>query len=120
MFLRRRGLLTGVLLVLLASHRAVAVLGALLAAIGGAWFAVGRVVGPAWAGVTPGAPVGDAGMRALEEIGFFTGLGLLIVLAAMVALGRLSVARVPGQTAAAAPEPQPAAAEPATSDATTG
>ena len=80
--------LAGGLVVVLAPNRAVALLGAFVAAISGAWFALGRVAGPAWASVTPGTPVGDTGMRALEEIGFFTGLGLVIVFMAMVALGR--------------------------------
>jgi hypothetical protein len=106
-------------LLLLAAHRAIGLLGALLAALGGAWFAVGRVAGPAWAIVTPGAPVGDTGMRALEEIGFFTGLGLVIVLAAMVTLGRLSVAGPPGLMTAAGPETE-MAGESANSAATAG
>jgi hypothetical protein len=107
-------------LVVLASPRAVAMLGACLAALGGAWFAVGRVVGPAWVSLTPGTPVGDAGMRALEEIGFFTGLGLVIVLAAMVAFGRLSVAGAFDLEVAAEPEPHTPDAESANSGATTG
>ena len=49
--------------------------GAILAALGCAWFALGGVIGQAWAGLTPGAAVGGTAMRALEQIGFFTGLG---------------------------------------------
>lgn len=111
--------LVGGLLVVLAPHRAVALLGAFLAGISGAWFAVGRVAGPAWASVTPGTPIGDTGMRALEEIGFFTGLGLVIVFVAMVALGRLSVAGVSDVKAAAEPETGTAGQSPS-SDATAG
>ena len=112
--------LIGGILVILASHRAVALLGLFLAGISGAWFALGRVAGPAWASVAPGTPVGDAGMRALEEIGFFTGLGLIIVLAATAALGRLSVTTASDLWAAAEPQTDVAGEEPASSDATAG
>jgi hypothetical protein len=42
--------------------------------LGGAWSALGAVIGQAWAGLTPGAAVGGTAIRALEQIGFFTGL----------------------------------------------
>lgn len=112
--------LIGGLVVVLASNPALGVADAFLAGIGGAWFAIGRVAGPAWASLTPGAPVGDTGMRALEEIGFFTGLGLVIVFVAMVALGRLSVVGIPGVKAPAGPKPETAEEDPANSDATAG
>src|SRR5208282_3298221 len=64
-----------------------------LAALSGAWFALGGVIGPTWIGMqmTTGTPAGGSATRALEQIGFFTGLGVAIVLVAAMALGRFSV-----------------------------
>jgi hypothetical protein len=86
----------GGLIVLATSYRPAALFGGWLAALGGAWFAVGSVLAPAWHGgsVTAGTPVGGTLSRAVEQIGFFTGLGVVIVLFAAVALGRLSVISV--------------------------
>jgi hypothetical protein len=90
------GTLLGGLIVLASAYRPVAHFGAWLAAVSGAWFVLGGVVGPTWSGMhmDPGAPVGGTTMRALEQIGFFTGLGVLIVAMAAVALGRFSVISV--------------------------
>jgi hypothetical protein len=111
----------GGLIVLVSAYRPVAHFGAWLAALGGAWFALGSVVGPTWTGMnmTTGTPVGGHVTRALEQIGFFTGLGVVIVLLAAMALGRFSVISVRDARraeAVAAPE------EPATTatTATTG
>ena len=67
------------------------------------------MLAPAWHGgsVTAGTPVGGTLTRAVEQIGFFTGLGIAIVLFAAMALGRLSVisvrdARLAERTAEAA------------------
>jgi len=108
----------GGLIVLVSAYRPVAHFGAWLAVLGGAWFALGSVVGPTWTGMnmTTGTPVGGHVTRALEQIGFFTGLGVVVVLLAAMALGRFSVISVRDARraeAAAAPE------EPATT-ATTG
>jgi hypothetical protein len=108
----------GGLIVLVSAYRPVAHFGAWLAALGGAWFALGSVVGPTWTGMnmTTGTPVGGHVTRALEQIGFFTGLGVVIVLLAAMALGRFSVISVRDARraeAAAAPE------EPATTATTT-
>jgi hypothetical protein len=71
--------------------------GAWLAAAGGAWFVVGQWVSTLWnhgvmqAG-TPTAST-DAG-RVAEWLGFFLGLGVLIVFLAAMALGRMSVVSV--------------------------
>jgi hypothetical protein len=83
----------GGLIVLISASRPLAHLGAWLAALGGAWFALGSVIGPTWSGMSmsPGTPVGGSVTRALEQIGFFTGLGVVIVLVAGMALGRFSV-----------------------------
>jgi hypothetical protein len=111
----------GGLIVLVSAYRPVAHFGAWLAALGGAWFALGSVIGPTWTGMnmTTGTPVGGHVTRALEQIGFFTGLGVVIVLLAAMALGRFSVISVRDARraeAVAAPE------EPATTatTATTG
>ena len=82
-------------LILLASRvRPVAMFGAWLAALGGAWFAVGRVLSPAWNAhgvVALGTPIGGALHRALVELCYFTGLGVIIVFLAAVSIGRLTV-----------------------------
>ena len=82
-------------LILLASRvRPVAMFGAWLAALGGAWFAVGRVLSPAWNShgtVALGTPIGGTLHRALVELCYFTGLGVIIVFVAAMSIGRLTV-----------------------------
>lgn len=98
----------GGLIVLARSYRPMALFGGWLAAASGAWFAVGNVLAPAWHGgsVTAGTPVGGTLTRAVEQIGFFTGLGIVIVLFAAMAIGRLSVISVrDARLAEAANEP---------------
>jgi hypothetical protein len=86
----------GGLIVLTSSYRPTAHFGAWLAALGGAWFALGSLIGPTWLKMqmAPGTPVGDTATRTLEQIGFFTGLGVAIVLLAAMAIGRFSVISV--------------------------
>ena len=109
----------GGLILLASSYRPAALFGGWLAALGGAWFAVGNVLAPAWHGgsVTAGTPVGSTLTRAVEQIGFFTGLGVVIVLFAAMALGRLSVISVRdarlAERAAEAAAAEEAAGEPA-------
>ncbi len=87
--------LVGGLLVLASRLRPIAVFGASLAILSGAWFALGGVLESLWsAKVTPGSPVGGHVARVLEQIGFFTGLGLVVIVVAAVALGRLTVVSV--------------------------
>ncbi len=90
------GTLLGGLIVLARAYRPAAQFGAWLAAASGAWFALGGILGPTWSGIrmSPGTPVGGTTMRAFEQIGFFTGLGIVIVLVAAMALGRFSVISV--------------------------
>jgi hypothetical protein len=124
------GAVAGGVIALASASRPAAMFGAWLAAISGAWFALGTVIGHAWAGsgLSAGTPVGGTVTRAVEQIGFFTGLGVAIVFLAALALGRLSVvgireSAIPAGTQPprrftlrrrAAPEPGPeAAAEPA-------
>ncbi len=94
----------GGLLVVLASYRAVGLVGALLAALGGAWFIVGAGVtalirtngsiSPGHPLVGPAGPLSSATRQFLELLGFFTGTGVLIVFLAALALGRFSVVGV--------------------------
>jgi MFS family permease len=105
----------GGLIVLASAYRPSAHFGAWLAALSGAWFALGSLIGPTWIGMhmDPGTPVGGTATRALEQIGFFTGLGIVIVLLAAMAVGRFSVisvsdARRAARTARTEPAPEPA------------
>jgi hypothetical protein len=99
--------LLGGLIVLVSASRPVAHFGAWLAALSGAWFVLGGVVGPTWIKMqmTTGSPVGGSVTRAGEQIGFYTGLGVVIVLLAAMALGRFSVIGVRDARRAAADEP---------------
>lgn len=86
--------LLGGLIVLVAATRPTAVFGAWIAALSGAWFVVGRPLSTLWttgATVAAGHPVGGHITRAVEDIGFFTGLGVAIVFFAAMALGRFTV-----------------------------
>jgi hypothetical protein len=107
--------LLGGLIVLVAATRPVAVFGAWLAALGGAWFVVGMPLSTLWtSGGTPagGTAVGGTVSRAMENIGFFTGLGVVIIFFAALALGRFTVIGVREATRAEA-EPEPAGLQPA-------
>jgi hypothetical protein len=87
--------LAGGLVVLLSRFRPAAVFGSWLAALAGAWFVVGDLIATHWAGLpAPGTPVGGAARSALEQLGFFTALGVVIVFVAALALGRFTVVAV--------------------------
>jgi hypothetical protein len=84
--------------------RPVAIFGAWLAAASGAWFALGGLLSTVWTiGGNAGHPVGDNAHRVVEQIGFFTGLGVVIVFLAAVALGRFTVIGHRERLAAEAP-----------------
>lgn len=90
------GALLGGLITLGSSYRHMAMFGAWLAAISGAWFVLGTALRPLWngpgsAGPSAGTAVGSQMMRMWEQVGFFTGLGVLVVLLAAMALGRFTV-----------------------------
>ncbi len=109
----------GGLITAVSSYRPAAHFGAWLAVLGGAWFALGAVVGPTWTrmNMSTGTPVGGPVTRALEQIGFFAGLGVVIVLVAATVLGRFSVISVrDAKLAASAPRPE----APATTSSTGG
>jgi hypothetical protein len=110
--------LLGGLIVLSSSYRHMGVLGAWLAVLSGAWFTLGMLLRPIWNGTgsggpTAGTPVGGNLIRMWEQIGFFTGLGIAIVLVAAAVLGRFTVigareaarADVPAEETEARPVP---------------
>jgi len=94
----------GGIMVLLAASRPAAMFGGVVALLGGAWFVVGApilavAVGPGTNG--PGTPVASPGaafsapvMRLLEGLGFYYGLGVVIVIFAAFALGRFAAGAV--------------------------
>ena len=87
----------GGFIVLASARRPLAILGAFVAVLGGAWFVVGNLLSALWNHGTPeaGIPVGGNLTRlALEELGFFIGLGVIIVFFAALALGRFAVVGV--------------------------
>ncbi|MFC4051616.1 hypothetical protein ACFOY4_18140 [Actinomadura syzygii] len=82
----------GGLIVLGAANRAFAMFGGWLAALGGAWFAVGPSVAQLWDVDGVGAPLGtEQGRRLAEQLAGFTGLGVVVVFFAALALGRFAV-----------------------------
>ena len=87
--------LGGVLLII-ATGRHIALFGAILAAAAGAWFTLGTVLSPLWNNhvTLGGSPAGATQFRQImEQLGFFTALGVVIVFIAAAAFGRvLSVA----------------------------
>jgi hypothetical protein len=88
------GTVLGGLLVLGSANRAAATLGGWLAALSGAWFVLGVPLMTIWDGPTVGEPVGDATQQVIEYVGFFAGLGVVIVFLAAFALGRFAVVGV--------------------------
>lgn len=88
--------LLGGLLLMGSSGRHVKLFGAMLGIAAGAWFVVGNILAPLWTTVAPaGIPASATTlMRAMEQIGFFGGLGVAMVLVAGLAAGRLTA--VPG------------------------
>jgi hypothetical protein len=78
--------------VLVSRFRPAALFGAWLAALAGAWFAVGTLVASHWHRVpSAGIPVGGTTRVAVEQAGFFFGLGIVIVFLAALVLGRFSI-----------------------------
>jgi hypothetical protein len=83
----------GGFLLMIATGRHVALFGALLAAAAGAWFALGTVLSPLWNNhvTMGGSPASSTQyMRIMEQLGFFTALGVVIVFIAAAALGRVA------------------------------
>jgi len=83
----------GGVLLMVARGRHTALFGALLAAAAGAWFTLGTVLSPLWNHHIPmgGSPAGSSVyMRIMEQLGFYTALGVVIVFVAAAALGRIA------------------------------
>ena len=114
--------LLGGIILLASASRPLAMFGAELAAAAGAWFALGMVIIPLWPAartLDPGSPVGTTTvLRQLEHLGFYTGLGVVIVFVAALALGRLTVVGVRDARLAERGAPV-AEKEPVAADATT-
>jgi hypothetical protein len=94
----------GGLIVLVAGTRPAALFGAWLAAMSGAWFVVGQTLSTLWTAAgapAAGYPVGGTVTRAVAQVGFFTGLGAVIIFFAALALGRFTVVGVREATRAA-------------------
>jgi hypothetical protein len=93
------GAFLGGLLIMWAASRHVALFGSLIAVASGVWLALGNVLSPLWtvAG-RAGAPASTGlHMRIFEELGFFYGTGIVIVLIAALVAGRITA--VPAVTA---------------------
>jgi hypothetical protein len=84
------------------ASRPSAVLAGWLAALSGAWFALSSVLTPWWSAGSIGTADGGTNKAVLEHLGMFTGLGVLIVFLAAIALGRVTVVGVRDQRAAQA------------------
>ncbi|MGI8677102.1 MAG: hypothetical protein ACR2LX_00150 [Jatrophihabitans sp.] len=83
----------GGLLLLLSSSRLMTLVGGWLGAIAGIWLVVGPPLSNVLKAGSLGGPDGSLrpGLRALEELLYFFGIGAAILLVAGVALGRLSI-----------------------------
>jgi len=82
----------GGILLIIATGRHVALFGAFLAAAAGAWFTLGTTLSPLWNNhVTMGGSPASSTvfMRIMEELGFFSALGVVIVFIAGAAAGRI-------------------------------
>ncbi len=80
----------GGLMLVRSSHRTSGLIGGWLAVAAGAWFAIGPTISLLWhhAGNPIGAPMGGHTRQALELLGYFQGLGVLIAALAAFAMGR--------------------------------
>jgi hypothetical protein len=83
----------GGLLLIIATSRFLALFGAMLAAAAGAWFVLGTTLSPLWNNhvTLGGSPASSTVyMRIMEQLGFFSALGVVVVFIAAVAIGRIS------------------------------
>ena len=83
----------GGFLLMIATGRHTALFGALLAAAAGAWFTLGTMLSPLWNHhvTLGGSPAGaTVYTRIMEQLGFFSALGVVIVFIAAVAFGRIA------------------------------
>jgi hypothetical protein len=83
----------GGFLLMVARGRHIALFGAMLAAAAGGWFTLGTALSPLWNNhvTLGGSPASSTVyMRIMEQLGFFTALGVVIVFVAGAALGRIA------------------------------
>lgn len=102
----------GGVLLMISHARQTALFGAALAAAAGAWFVLGQTFSPLWNNnVTLGGSPASATvvMKIAEQVGFFTGLGVVVAALAAVAFGR--IISVPAEVVEAPVETVPADAE---------
>ena len=80
-------------LLMTTANRAVGVFAGWLGSAAGAWFVLGPVFGRLWNGAqgAAGVPIGGVIRQVVEQIGFFSGLGVAILFLAAQALGRFTV-----------------------------
>lgn len=87
--------LLGGLTLLASANRASGGLGGWLALVGGIWFAIGPTMSMLWGSPGPaepiGEPLGSTDLQVLEQLGYFYGLGALIIALAAFAIGRITV-----------------------------
>jgi hypothetical protein len=82
----------GGLLLIFSGNRAIAMFGGWLAVLGGAWFVVGGQFAPILRIGTVGDPIATTQRkRAVLEVAYFSGLGVLIIFVGGIALARLAV-----------------------------
>jgi hypothetical protein len=110
------GALLGGLIMMGARSRHAALFGSLLGIASGAWFVLGNVFAPMWGVANPAGGPASSGldMRIFEQIGFFSGLGVVIVLFSAVVAGRVTA--VPSLPAADRTVVVPATREPVEED----
>jgi hypothetical protein len=83
----------GGVLLIIATSRYLALFGAMLAAAAGAWFVLGTTLSPLWNNhvTLGGSPASSTVyMRIMEQLGFFSALGVVVVFVAAMAIGRVS------------------------------
>ncbi len=118
------GAIVGGLIVGGSASRPVALFGAWLAALSGAWFVLGGLFSTLWttgAVNAAGHPVGATNLhRVVVQVGFFTGLGVVIVFLAALALGRFTVVGLRERTVPEETVPADEAIEPTRGPVTEG
>jgi hypothetical protein len=82
--------IAGGVLLLYAARRVTGLIGGWLALAAGVWFAIGPAVSLLWddSGAPIGVPLGGAGTRMLEQLGYFHLLGVVIAALAAFSMGR--------------------------------
>jgi hypothetical protein len=97
-FLPAAVVVVGAIVLIAATDRVRAGIGAWLALVGGIWFVIGPAFSLLWDGGGPAAPIGrplgDEGLRVTELLWSFYGLGAVITALAAFALGRLATISV--------------------------